>query len=1230
MSARHSNRRHSNRCLTVRILQGVLQLLLCLLIGANAAAANFTTKTLGDRGNVTVMEVTGSYDAYNPDGTVNAGPRQAIAKEFFRTHKDEYDFLIIFSNFDFKMPDNGEALAFYSPVKNDTKGIGLDLFDYSGFYGSNGKLQGTVDMGNVSSLTMDPLDPLFENTLDTVSHEMMHRWAAYVKFRNPDGSLSSGLLGKDDCHWSFLLSTDASLMLGNTWQDNGNGTFTSVRARKYYSPLDLYLMGFIDKSQVPPMLLIENSDVDPKQVSEVGVTITGTPRYVSIDGIIAAEGERIPGPAESQKSFKTAFIFITSPGTFSGDKLYGLENIRSGWLTRYSVLTDGAGLVQVESTPIDSVPVNPGVISPTVTPRPLPPNIDDGANWLINNQQADGSWVDLSQTSERDTAEAVLALKNVDIAQQNLTVGLQWLNGTSSGATDYLSRKINAVVNAGQDATVLLNELISRRNDDGGWGSHKKYPSNPIDTSLVLKSFAKAGYSDQTVLSKAIEYLKATQNADNGWGSDDLSSVQSTANVLSAFDKYKGSFPLEDRIASATTWLLQRQNPDGGFGNSPSTIYDSAIAVLALAEMDVSKDVRNNAIKFLLNGQSGDGSWQESPYQTALAIEAIYKATVDPDLALTSSDISFNPSTITTIPSAVVISANISNLGRKSVPEAKVVLYDGAVSQATKIAEQTVAFPGQSTVTVGFSVQISDGNEHLFYISVDPGKLVKDSNKNNNTAMKVFSPQPTYDFEVLSSNVSFSANPVDISKNVTISSKITNKGAINAYNVQVKYYIDDPQGAFDIGTSTVDIPAGGSVTSEMVWKTNRAGEDMPVTVFVDAFNSFEELNEGNNKAAVNLTVNGATAPNLTVSYKDVIITPSPANERGDANISALVKNEGFSAASNVAVNFYEGTPGVDGVLLGSRTVPLLNPGESTRASIDWTDIRDIGKKIIDVRVDPDNLIKETSKDDNDAFVTLQILDLPDLAVSSNSIAFSPVTPKDGDPVAINMTIKNLGEQAASNVLVKAFEGGAVIGSQNISAIAGNSQVSTSLTYSTTAKSGAHTITVVVDPDNAIVERSKDNNTAARTLGVQDANLWVTERYISPNGDRVKDSTQFFFRMDAPQTVRVEVVNKKGVAVKTFSGGDLTDTSGGNVAWDGFDDNGRVVEDGPYQIRLLGSNDGIVGSLLVVVDNNRSPFVEAIGTNYLLNNNISCKLPDIGVAYINCLIIETTSSCVLCC
>ena len=383
-------------------------------------------------------------------------------------------------------------------------------------------------MGNLSKLVSEPLDPKFEDTLYLLSHEIMHRWAARAKFRDSSGNSSSALLGKDGSHWSFLLDSGGSLMYGNRWQDNGNGTFTSLMPQseqKFYSPLDLYLMGMIDKSKVPPMLLIDSPGVDPGRLPEAGVTISGTAKTVTIDDIIAAMGQRDPDTSTSQKSFKTAFIYITQPGTFASDSIYQIENIRNGFVTRHSILTDGQSIVQVAPTSKDDIPVNPGVLPPSTTPRTLPADISEGVQWLQANQKSDGSWADLPQTEERDTAQAVLSLKSFPIAQENYGSGLLRLGLSTSGNTDFLCRKIEAYAAAQQSTTDLITELLARRNNDGGWGSDRMYQSNPADTALALKALALAGFGEQSVIAPAIAYLTARQHSDGGWGPDDNSST---------------------------------------------------------------------------------------------------------------------------------------------------------------------------------------------------------------------------------------------------------------------------------------------------------------------------------------------------------------------------------------------------------------------------------------------------------------------------------------------------------------------------------------------------------------------------------------------------------------------------------------------------------------------------------------------------------------------------------
>ena len=138
-------------------------------------------------------------------------------------------------------------------------------------------------MGNVSTLAANPNSEQLNQTLTVLSHEFAHRFAAYVRYKLPDNSLSTALLGKSNSHWNFLFDTQGSVLYGNGWNDNGDGTFTSTTVMNSYSPLDLYLMGMIPKEQVPPMLPIDNPAMDPTQLPLLGATVSGTATTVSID-----------------------------------------------------------------------------------------------------------------------------------------------------------------------------------------------------------------------------------------------------------------------------------------------------------------------------------------------------------------------------------------------------------------------------------------------------------------------------------------------------------------------------------------------------------------------------------------------------------------------------------------------------------------------------------------------------------------------------------------------------------------------------------------------------------------------------------------------------------------------------------------------------------------------------------------------------------------------------------
>lgn len=1175
-----------------------LAVLFVFILTGTAYSAPFYISSIENNLDISVMEVEGNYDANLPDGTLNTLPREEIAKYFFAAHPDNYDFLVIFSNFDFQMPQ-GEAAAFYTHIKNDVRGIGLDIFDNSSLYGSNAKLQGTIDMGNLSAKSSDPLSPKFSETMGILGHELLHRWAAQVKYKDSSGAISRDLIGKDGNHWSFLFDTDGSLEYGNQWVENSDGTFTTLPGRKYFSQLDLYLMGLADKSEVPAMLLIKNPEIDKNRVQEAGVTINGTAEYISIDDIIAAEGERVPSFQASQKSFKIGCVFITRPGTYQEEDLFAIRNILKNWPLWFSGLSSGIGKIVIENAVSLDLPGNPGPGTPPFDLRTAPPEINEGVTWLINNQKDDGSWQDSQFTAVRDTSTVLSALLDFSTAEQEYTRGTSWLAGEATANLDYLARKIDQLSKSGRDVSGPLAELLERRNADGGWGSNRNYTSNPTDTALALTALSAAGAASPSVIAAAIDYLISQQNADNGWGVGGSSNLQTTINVISVFVPFRTQYQLDAVIQSALRLIYSQQNPDGGFGNNSSTIYDTAKTLLALKQIGISSANTDQAVSYILAHQSSNGSWYSSAYQTALAINSVWIATRDPDLSVSSADILPSPVKLTLLPANVSISVTVHNSGTVDVQKATVVLYENAVNDSNKVGEMSVFITGRSSTTVVFNTTINDAGIHHYYAVVDPENLIKETSEQNNSALRILYSEPTYDFEILPENISFVPTEGNIYEPLTISTVIKNNGTVDASNVPLNIVVDNGSGPIIVATKSVDLSAGKAIAYQISWSPEISGPGLSFSVVLDPHNVYAEVSEVNNTATVAIDIHSSSKPDLSLSHLNLSFDPTPALEAGSATLKAQITNQGFAAVSNLQVDFYEGLSGESGnTFLGSAWLPVIAPGQSVIAALNWANIPVNGDRLISVVVDPLNVIAEIHEGNNRAFAVLKVLSLPDLAVADNSITFSPEAPRAGERVTISTVVQNPGEQSSSSVPVAFYAGSALLGYATLPPIEANGQAVASFILDTAGKAGVFKITIMVDPENTLLEQDKKNNRADRSIGIQNGNLWLSNNYISPNGDGAKDSTDFGYRLTLPRDVRVVVVNGASESVREYSGADFVGKTLVSMTWDGLDNKGRVVDDGQYQIQVLSETGVVLASLLVTVDNNRSPLLDAIGTEFL--------------------------------
>ncbi len=279
----------------------------------------------------------------------------ALARAFYSSFGDDFDTLYLWTDFAF---DNGPGYAHSFNVRNDIEGIGLDIFDRGAIYGSAAKLSTIIVMGDVvHNWPADPQSHVvgLNTAISIVCHEQGHRWLVYVRF-DADHDIKDDLIGRDGSHWSFLADTRtndegsfSSLMEGNAWRDNGNGTFTTAEsAVNYFSPLDQYLMGLRRADEVGSITYYDVPedlrDIVRGKSPLAGVTMSATRKQTSVAQIAEREGQRVPDADTASKDFRIAFVLLTQKGSDApGSTVSKLDRYRDALVRYFSLATARRG-----------------------------------------------------------------------------------------------------------------------------------------------------------------------------------------------------------------------------------------------------------------------------------------------------------------------------------------------------------------------------------------------------------------------------------------------------------------------------------------------------------------------------------------------------------------------------------------------------------------------------------------------------------------------------------------------------------------------------------------------------------------------------------------------------------------------------------------------------------------------------------------------------------------------
>ena len=250
-------------------------------------------------------------------------------------------------------------------------------------------------------------------------------------------------------------------------------------------------------------------------------------------------------------------------------------------------------------------------------------------SWIQAQQKANGSYmysstIDLA-SPEGSTSESLTAFRMLSVsssaAQDQAYAFLQSGDGES---TEEISRRIIASVEQGAVNNALVIKLKTYQNDDGGFGTYQGYASHAYETAWALKALVMAEQQGDTQTQGALSWLLNQQQTTGNWlNHSDGDNFALTAHALDTSWLYSRFYIVQNNLDKAQQWLMSQQS-SGQWGSN----YKNAIGLRAVAPglSDISSV--QIVVDALLITQGTYGGWDYDVHQTALILQALYKASL--------------------------------------------------------------------------------------------------------------------------------------------------------------------------------------------------------------------------------------------------------------------------------------------------------------------------------------------------------------------------------------------------------------------------------------------------------------------------------------------------------------------------------------------------------------------------------------------------------------------------
>ncbi len=426
-------------------------------------------------------------------------------------------------------------------------------------------------------------------------------------------------------------------------------------------------------------------------------------------------------------------------------------------------------------------------------------------------------------------------------------------------------------------------------------------------------------------------------------------------------------------------------------------------------------------------------------------------STLPPDLIV--EQITWSPSA-PSIGDTVTFTVTVKNQGAANADYSYISYY---IDNIQMISDRVNPISINATDNQTFTWTATVG-EHAIKAFVDFTKRVAESDETNNekvTTLTILGP------DLIIESIDWSHNDPPVGETVTFTLTIKNNGGSRAGTSLVHLYIDNnPEGYQDIP----ELAPGATATRAFSWKV-AAGPHVIRTV-VDDSNLVTESNEANNETLI-----GYPMPDLT--FEAVTWSPIDPSMGDKVTLTAYVKNTGSRRADAFQVYFY-----VDDKIVNQQEIPQLDAGTRVIKTFEW-DVA-AGPHVLAVFADGADAITEGEENNNTETVTFSI-PAPDLIIES--ITWPSGEPSASDNVVFTVTIKNQGDAKAGYASVNYYLDGEYLASGQVNSI--EPDENTEEIFSTwISQVGPHTIKVIIDEVNQVLESNEANNEKTVTFSIE--------------------------------------------------------------------------------------------------------------------------------------------------